>query len=86
MAAAAAACGLPLGRFARAFRETVGMPPYRWLRGFRVERAKELLLASKLALAQIAYDCGFADQSHFTRVFTQVVGTTPGAWRRARRG
>jgi AraC-like DNA-binding protein len=86
LAPAAAACGLPLGRFARAFRETAGMPPYRWLRGFRVERAQELLLSSTLALAQIAYECGFADQSHFTRVFTQVVGVTPGAWRRARRG
>ena len=40
---------------------------------------------SPLALAQIAYECGFADQSHFTRVFTAAVGATPGAWRRARR-
>jgi AraC family transcriptional regulator len=79
------ACRLPLGRFIRAFRQTTGAPPHRWLRGVRVERAKELLLSSGLALAQIAYDCGFADQSHFNRVFTAAVGTTPGAWRRARR-
>ena len=82
----AAACGLPPGRLARAFRQTTGMPPHRWLRTHRVERAKDLLLGSTLALAQIAYDCGFADQSHFTRVFTAAVGTTPGAWRRGRRG
>jgi AraC-like DNA-binding protein len=85
LASIARACGMPVGRFIRAFRLTTGMPPFRWVRAFRVERAKDLLLNSPLALAQIAYDCGFADQSHFTRVFTAAVGTTPGAWRRARR-
>jgi len=80
------ACGLPLGRFVRAFRQATGMPPHRWLRQFRVERAQELLFGSRLSLAQIAYDCGFADQSHFTRVFTTAIGITPGAWRRQRRG
>jgi AraC family transcriptional regulator len=81
----AGACRLPVGRFLRAFHQTTGMPPHRWLRGFRVERAKDLLLNSTLALAQIAYDCGFSGQSHFTRVFGEAVGITPGAWRRARR-
>ncbi len=85
LASIAQACGLPVSRFVRAFRQSTGMPPFRWLRAFRVERARDLLLNSQLALAQIAYDCGFADQSHFTRVFTSAVGTTPGAWRRARR-
>jgi AraC family transcriptional regulator len=79
------ACELAPGRFVRAFRLATGMPPHRWLRQFRVERARELLFGSRLSLAQIAYDCGFADQSHFTRVFTAAVGTTPGAWRRQRR-
>lgn len=82
----ARACGLPTNRFVRAFRQSTGAPPYRWLRRFRVERAKELLFNSALSLAQIAYDCGFSDQSHFTRVFCEATGTAPGAWRRARRG
>jgi AraC-like DNA-binding protein len=81
----ARACRLPPRRFLRAFRETTGMPPHRWLRTFRIERAKELLLQSSLSLAQIAYDCGFADQSHLTRTFAAAIGVTPGAWRRARR-
>lgn len=84
LAAVAHACGLPVNRLVRAFRQTTGMPPFRWLRTFRIERAKDLLLSSPLALAQIAYECGFADQSHFTRVFSSATGTTPGAWRRAR--
>gem|GEM_PF-7013193 len=85
LASVAQVCGMPVGRFIRAFRLTTGMPPFRWLRAFRVERAKDLLLNSPLAPAQIAYDCGFADQSHFTRVFIAAVGVTPGAWRSARR-
>jgi AraC-like DNA-binding protein len=76
---------MPESRFVRLFRMTTGMPPYRWVRAFRLEQAKELLFNSSLSLAQIAYDCGFADQSHFTRAFAAATGTTPGAWRRARR-
>jgi len=38
------------------------------------------------SLAEIAAICGFADQSHFTRVFTRSVGISPGAWRRNIRG
>jgi AraC family transcriptional regulator len=83
--AVADACGFPVRRFLRAFRKATGMPPHRWLRAFRVERAKALLQRSPLPLAQVAYDCGFADQSHLTRVFAAAVGTTPGAWRLAHR-
>jgi AraC-like DNA-binding protein len=36
----------------------------------------------KASLSVIALACGFADQSHFTRVFTRRVGLSPGAWRR----
>jgi AraC family transcriptional regulator len=50
----------------------------------RVDAAQELLLNSTLSLTDIALTCGFADQSHFTRVFTANVGISPGALRRAR--
>lgn len=82
----AGACGLPVRRFVRAFRQTTGMPPHRWLRSFRVERAKDLLLHTDLTLTQVAYACGFADQSHFSRVFAASAGTPPGQWRRRRHG
>jgi len=78
----ARACGVSAGRFIRSFREATGLPPYRWLRSFRVDRAKQLLLNTSLSLAQIAYECGFADQSHFTRVFAAAVHMTPAVWRR----
>jgi transcriptional regulator GlxA family with amidase domain len=50
----------------------------------RVEAAKEKLRDGRLSLFDVAVACGFADQSHLTRVFTRVVGISPGVWRRAR--
>ncbi len=79
----AAECGLSVRHFARAFRSSVGMPPHRWLLNRRVERAKQLLGTRALSLADVAIFCGFADQSHFTRTFTAIVGLSPGEWRRA---
>ena len=79
----AAECGMSVRHFARAFRRSTGMPPHRWLLQRRVERAQQLLKTRALSLADVATFCGFADQSHFTRVFTAMVGSSPGAWRRA---
>ena len=41
-----------------------------------------LLRTPGRSITDIALLCGFADQAHMTRVFTSVVGTSPGAWRR----
>ncbi|MGO7090836.1 helix-turn-helix domain-containing protein, partial [Rhizobium leguminosarum] len=75
-------CNLSRGYFIRAFRETTGMTPYQWVLRERIDRARDLLRTSKTPLAEVAIACGFADQSHFTRVFAGIVGTTPGNWRR----
>ncbi len=79
---AAQQCGLSVSHFARAFKETTGLPPHRWLIRRRVEVAEALLRNSRMSLTEVALTCGFADQSHFTRVFSRVVGISPGAWRR----
>jgi len=47
----------------------------------RVRRATDALAHSSAALSQIALDSGFADQSHFTRVFSAIYGLTPARWR-----
>jgi transcriptional regulator GlxA family with amidase domain len=67
---------------ARAFRQSTGVPPHRWLLDRRVKRAKELLPNSSLSLSDVALACGFGDQSHFTRTFTAAVRLSPGVWRR----
>lgn len=75
-------CGLSESYFARAFRETVGMPPYQWMIERRVQRAKDLMHDRALTLTDVALSCGFADQSHFSRAFSRVAGVPPGVWRR----
>jgi AraC family transcriptional regulator len=77
-------CGLSRGYFIKAFRATTGLTPHQWLQRFRVDKAKSMLLHSSAPVAQIAVACGFADQSHLTRVFTHLVGDSPAAWRRQR--
>jgi AraC-like DNA-binding protein len=76
-------CGLSASHFARAFRVSTGMAPHQWLLSRRIEKAKAMLRDTDAALIAIASASGFADQSHFTRVFTRIVGVSPGAWRRA---
>lgn len=74
--------GLSESYFARAFRESVGMPPYQWLIERRVSRAKALMKDKGRSLTEIALSAGFADQSHFSRAFSRVTGMPPGVWRR----
>ena len=79
----ATTCRLSVSHFARAFKHSTGLPPHQWLINARIERARTLLAKSATPLVEIAGMCGFADQSHFSRVFGRFVGASPGAWRRA---
>lgn len=79
-------CQLSISHFAAAFRKSTGESPHRWLLKRRIETAKEMLLSTELAISEIAIACGFADQSHLTRVFAISVGAPPGIWRRNRDG
>jgi AraC family transcriptional regulator len=81
----ALAVGLSPYQFARAFKAATGLPPHQWLMARRIERACELLAATQDALADIAYACGFASQSHMTDVFRAKLGVTPGRYRKERR-
>lgn len=80
------AAGLSVDRFRHAFKATFGVSPHRYLMTQRVKLAQELLTASDDPLADIALASGFGSQAHFTTVFRDFVGVTPGAYRKARRG
>jgi len=67
--------------FPRLFRRSTGLSPHQFLIRLRVTRAKELLLAGSQGIAEIAAEVGFADQSHLTRHFKRLVGTTPKKFR-----
>jgi AraC family transcriptional regulator len=78
-------CGLSRQYFIKAFKQSTGVPPHRWLQQQRIRIAKELLRGTALPIIDIAFRCGFADQSHFTRVFSAFTHDTPSAWRRKQR-
>jgi AraC family transcriptional regulator len=78
----AAECGLSITHFVRAFRQSTGTPPHRWLLTRRVERAMSLFVESNLTLAEVALTCGFCNQAHLNRAFVAKVGISPGRWRR----
>lgn len=77
----AAIAGLDPAHLARSFRAHYGTTAGAYLREIRAQRAAEALVRSSVPLSQIALDCGFADQSHFTRVFRTIHGVTPQRWR-----
>jgi len=74
-------CGLSKSHFIKAFREKTGLPPHQWVIAQRLARAKHLMKTTEMALAEIAFSCGFSDQSHFSRLFSRAEGITPRAWR-----
>jgi AraC family transcriptional regulator len=78
----AEACDLSVSHFARAFKTTFRRPPYKWLIERRLDRARDLMVNSRLPLADIAVRCGFTDQSALNRFFQRIHGVTPGTWRR----
>ena len=75
---------LSVSYFARAFKCTFGYSPHVFLMRRRMERAQGLMLKTNAPLAQIALDCGFADQAHLSRHFLRLTGERPASWRRAR--
>ncbi len=74
--------GLSPFHFQRMFRASHGLSPSAYLEAVRVDEAKRLI-AGGIGLAEAALACGWSSQSHFTRAFHAVTGTTPGVWRRA---
>lgn len=73
---------MSVNHFIRGFREAEGISPYQWYMQRRIARATKLLHDDTVPLSKVATACGFADQSHFTKAFTRVLGISPGRWRR----
>jgi AraC-like DNA-binding protein len=78
----ARACNMSYGYFSRIFRQRTGHTFSDLLNTFRVEQACALMDESSLNINQIALDCGFSDQSYFSKVFHRYVGATPKEYRR----
>lgn len=72
--------------FSRAFKQSTGHPPHRFVLRRRVERAKDLLRSSDLSLVEVALAMGFASQAHFSTVFRRCSGLSPKKYRDTYRG
>jgi AraC family transcriptional regulator len=75
---------LSRSHFSRAFKCTLGLSPMEYVAVRRVERAKTMISSRRERLAEVALACGFADQPHFNRRFRDLIGMSPGRWRRSR--
>ena len=74
--------GMSESHFSRSFKRSVRIAPYQYLMQQRVERAKQLLKQQAISISDIALDCGFANQTHLTKVFRQMTGMTPKAYQK----
>ncbi len=81
---AAVACLSP-SHFSRVVKQIYGQSFTDLLTQMRVDRAKEMLVRTEKSLIQICLDCGFSDQSYFTKVFQKHTGHPPGEYRRINR-
>ncbi len=81
LAALAETAGVHRVHLARAFRWHYRCTVGQYIRQRRVEFASHRLTASGDRLSSIAFDAGFADQSHLTNTFRRLVGMTPAAFR-----
>lgn len=81
----AAIAELSPSHFLRSFKETTGQTPHRYLTERRVDWARKALETTDLPLAEVAYDAGFASQSHMTDVFKTHLNISPGRYRKSMR-
>ena len=68
--------------FVRAFKQSFGLPPHRYMSRLRVEQAKALLADPAMSVTQVGFNLGFSETSSFTTTFRKHTGLTPTAYRR----
>jgi len=83
--AMAQTCGLSIGSFHRQFRDTYLCTPHTYVRQLRVRMSCQALVFSRRPIAVVAAECGFSDQSHFTKEFRRIMGETPRNYRQTHR-
>ena len=76
-----AAVGYSPNHLSRLISTHLGYPLSHYLRGLRINAAKNMLERSDLAISEIAYSAGYSDPGRFSRAFAQVTGVSPKAYR-----
>jgi AraC-like DNA-binding protein len=81
----AEAAGLHAGSLSRGFAQLFGITPAAYRLVQRTRRAIDALTRTDIALSEIAFDCGFADQAHMTRAVARLASVPPAQLRRQHR-
>lgn len=68
------------------FRQELSITPMIYLRRYRIRQARELLETTNLSMTEVAFEVGFSESAHFSRLFQREVGMTPRAYRQNRLG
>ncbi|MGU3401669.1 helix-turn-helix domain-containing protein [Brucellaceae bacterium D45D] len=74
--------GMGPAQFARVFKRAMNVTLHQYVISRRVNRAREMLVKTDFPIAEIAQECGFADQMHLTRFFGRFVGLSPASYRK----
>lgn len=74
--------GWGYSRFRKVFLQQTGTTPYQYIQEVRIEQSKHLLLNTRKALKEIAYDVGFSSPDYFSTAFRRIVGMSPLAFRK----
>ncbi len=76
-------CGMSVSCFQRAFKREVGSTFNKYVNMHRIAKARQLLLDDRRSMSEIAFDCGFTNQYHFTRTFKKLMNTPPKSFRKS---
>lgn len=82
LAEVAASANLSKSECLRCFRQMTGSTPIQYVRQVRVQRAVELLMTTDWMVVDICHECGFQVVSYFAKTFREIMGCTPGVYRR----
>ena len=77
---------LSTSRFSHLFKKEVGTSFVQYLNKFRIEKAKEFLLNTKMSITEISIESGFGNLTHFNRIFKKLEGLSPISFRKSRKG